>query len=94
MTINAHPGIRVPSHTLVERLLSSLCLLHGCTQEEVATVRAGPSNGILPALASVRAGDGREVIRLGSIDELFDLIGCKLSCSMLAKSVKRACQKT
>lgn len=91
MTIKINVGpARVPAYTLVERLVAGLCLLYGCTADEVETIKAGPSNGILPVLASVRAGDGREVIRLNSITELADLVACQLSCSMLAKSVRRA----
>lgn len=84
--------MRVPAYAAIERLLEGLCLLNGCTEREVATIQASPGHGILPVLASIRAGDGREVIRLGSIKELMSLMACRISCAMLAKSVTRACR--
>lgn len=90
---DAMQGIRIPAHRLVETLMRALCLRYGCTQEEAETIRANPAGaGIHPCLASVRAGDGREVYRFDSIQDLDRMVRCEASCRYLAKAVRLSCR--
>lgn len=84
-------GVRVPAYRLVECLIQAVALRFGCTEEEIKTIHASPAGpGTLPCLASVRAGDGREVYRFGSIKELDAMVQCEATCRYIARAIRIA----
>ena len=88
---NKDRGVRIPAYRLVECIVQAMALRYGCTEEEANSIHAGPSGpGLQPCLASVRAGDGREVYRFGSIKELDAMVRCEATCQYIAKAVRIA----
>ncbi|MBB3990281.1 hypothetical protein GGR19_001695 [Croceicoccus naphthovorans] len=85
--------LRCTAREVVTAIVRASALRHGCTSEEAATIRVGTAGGIHPCLASVRAGDGREVLRVDDIKHLDRIARSISDCTFLARAIRRACVK-
>ena len=74
--------------------IKAALLRHGCTPDEAASVTIEPGiRGIHPAAASVKAADGRQLIRLLDLADYDTLASSPVELALLAKAVSRAYEK-